>query len=276
MCILWLTFEQKHIRMNLDLTGKTALVCGSTQGIGKAAAIELALLGANVTLIARNEEKLKEVTAELPRKKNQKHRYLVIDFSKTTQVKPKIERYLAKYPEVHILVNNTGGPAGGAIIDADVEQFAQAFNEHVVAAQTLAQAVVPSMKNAGFGRIVNITSVGMKQPIVGLGVSNTIRGAMGSWAKSIANELGKFGITTNNVLPGYTTTARLEKLNENKAKATNKSIEAVENDLLKDIPIGRFTAPEETGAVIAFLCSPAASSINGTSIPVDGGRISGL
>ncbi|MFD2520889.1 SDR family oxidoreductase [Emticicia soli] len=262
--------------MNLDLTGKTALVCGSTQGIGKAAAIELALLGANVTLIARNEEKLKEVTAELPRKKNQKHRYLVIDFSKTTQVKPKIERYLAKYPEVHILVNNTGGPAGGAIIDADVEQFAQAFNEHVVAAQTLAQAVVPSMKNAGFGRIVNITSVGMKQPIVGLGVSNTIRGAMGSWAKSIANELGKFGITTNNVLPGYTTTARLEKLNENKAKATNKSIEAVENDLLKDIPIGRFTAPEETGAVIAFLCSPAASSINGTSIPVDGGRISGL
>lgn len=262
--------------MNLDLTGKTALVCGSTQGIGKAAAIELALLGANITLIARNEAKLKEVVKELPHKKNQKHRYLVIDFSKTAQIKPKIDRYLAKYPEVHILINNTGGPAGGAIIDADVSQFTQAFNEHIIAAQTLVQAVVPGMKNVGFGRIVNITSIGMKQPIIGLGISNTIRGAMGNWAKSMANELGKYGITTNNVLPGYTTTVRLEKINETRAKATNKSIEAVEKDLLKDIPIGRFTAPEETGAVIAFLCSPAASSVNGVSIPVDGGKTSSL
>lgn len=265
--------------MNLDLTGKTALVCGSTQGIGKAAAIELALLGANITLIARNEDKLKEVVKELPRKKNQKHqvyRYLVIDFSKTAQIKSKIDRYLAKYPEVHILINNTGGPSGGPIIDADITQFTQTFQEHVVAAQLLTQAVVPAMKEAGFGRIVNITSVGMKQPIVGLGVSNTIRGAMGNWAKSMANELGKYGITTNNVLPGYTTTARLEKINETRAIASNKSVEAVEKDLLKDIPIGRFTAPEETGAVIAFLCSPAAGSVNGVSIPVDGGRTSSL
>jgi 3-oxoacyl-[acyl-carrier protein] reductase len=251
--------------MNLDLTGKTALVCGSTQGIGKAAAIELALLGANITLVARNEDKLKEVLKELPRRKNQKHRYLVIDFSKTAQIKPKIDRYLAKYPEVHIL-----------IIEADIAQFTQTFQEHVVAAQLLAQAIVPKMKEAGFGRIVNITSVGMKQPIIGLGVSNTIRGAMGNWAKSMANELGKYGITTNNVLPGYTTTARLEKINETRAKAANKSVEAVEKDLLKDIPIGRFTAPEETGAVIAFLCSPVAGSINGVSIPIDGGRTSGV
>ena len=168
---LWVYLCQKHIRMNLDLTGKTALVCGSTQGIGKAAAI---------TLIARNEDKLKEALKELPRKKNQKHRYLVVDFSKTAQIKPKIDRYLTKYPEVHILINNTGGPSGGAIIEADVAQFTQTFQEHIVAAQLLAQAVVPSMKNAGFGRIVNITSVGMKQPIIGLGVSNTIRGAMGN------------------------------------------------------------------------------------------------
>lgn len=262
--------------MNLDLTGKTALVCGSTQGIGKAAAIELALLGANITLIARNEDKLKEVLKELPRRKNQKHRYLVIDFSKTAQIRPKIDRYLAKYPEVHILINNTGGPSSGAIIEADIAQFTQTFQEHVVAAQLLAQAVVPKMKEAGFGRIVNITSVGMKQPIIGLGVSNTIRGAMGNWAKSMANELGKYGITTNNVLPGYTTTARLEKINETRAKAANKSVEAVEKDLLKDIPIGRFTAPEETGAVIAFLCSPVAGSINGVSIPIDGGRTSSV
>ncbi|WP_435356923.1 SDR family oxidoreductase [Emticicia sp. SJ17W-69] len=262
--------------MNLDLTGKTALVCGSTQGIGKAAAIELALLGANVTLLARNEEKLQEVLDELPRKKSQKHRYLVIDFAKTNQVRPKIERYLAKYPKVHILVNNTGGPAGGPVIDANPEQFIQAFNEHIVVAQILTQSVTPSMKEAGFGRIINITSIGMKQPIVGLGVSNTIRGAMGSWAKSMANELGKFGITTNNVLPGYTTTGRLQKVNEMRATLTNKPIEEVEQELIKDIPIGRFTTPQETAAVIAFLCSPAAASVNGVSIPVDGGKTSSL
>jgi 3-oxoacyl-[acyl-carrier protein] reductase len=262
--------------MNLDLTGKTAFVCGSTQGIGKATAIELALLGANITLVARNEEKLKAVLDELPRKKSQKHRYLVIDFSKTNQIRPKIERHLAKYPEVHILINNTGGPSGGALIEANPEQFVQAFSEHVVSAQILVQAVVSSMKNAGFGRIINITSIGMKEPIVGLGVSNTIRGAMGNWAKSMANELGKFGITTNNVLPGYTTTGRLQKVNEMRAASTNKTIAEVEQDLIKDIPIGRFTTPQETAAVIAFLCSPAAASVNGVSIPIDGGKTSCL
>ena len=255
--------------MNLDLTGKTAFVCGSTQGIGKATAIELALLGANIILVARNEEKLKEVLDELPRKKGQKHRYLLIDFSKTNQIKPKIEKFLAKYPEAHILINNTGGPLGGAVIEASPEQFVQTFNEHVISAQILTQAVVSSMKNAGFGRIINITSVGM-------GVSNTIRGAMGSWAKSMANELGKFGITTNNVLPGYTTTGRLKKVNEMRAASTSKTIAEVEQELIKDIPIGRFTTPQETAAVIAFLCSPAAASVNGVSIPVDGGKTSSL
>jgi 3-oxoacyl-[acyl-carrier protein] reductase len=262
--------------MNLDLTGKTALVCGSTQGIGKATAIELALLGANITLISRNEEKLQAVLDELPRKKGQKHRYLVIDFTKTNLIKSKIERHLSKYPDAHILINNTGGPAGGAVIEASAEQFVQTFNEHVVAAQILTQAVVSSMKQASFGRIINITSVGMKQPIVGLGVSNTIRGAMGNWAKSMANELGKYGITTNNVLPGYTTTARLQKVNEMRAASTQKTITEVEQDLLKDIPIGRFASPQETAAVIAFLCSPAAASVNGVSIPVDGGKTSSL
>ena len=262
--------------MNLDLTGKTAFVCGSTQGIGKATAIELALLGANITLVARNEEKLQTVLDELPRKKGQKHRFLVIDFSKTNQIKAKIERHLSKYPDAHILINNTGGPAGGAVIDASPEQFVQTFNEHVVSAQILTQAMVSSMKSEGFGRIINITSIGMKQPIIGLGVSNTIRAAMGNWAKSMANELGKFGITTNIVLPGYTTTGRLQKVNEMKAASTNKPIAEVEQDLIKDIPIGRFTTPQETAAVIAFLCSPAAASVNGVSIPVDGGKTSSL
>ncbi len=262
--------------MNLDLTGKTAFVCGSTQGIGKATAIELALLGANITFVARNEEKLKAVLDELPRKKGQKHRYLLIDFSKTNQIKSRIERHLSKYPEAHILINNTGGPIGGAVLEASPELFVQTFNEHVVSAQILTQAIAPSMIKAGFGRIINVTSIGMKQPIVGLGVSNTVRGAMGNWAKSMANELGKYGITTNNVLPGYTTTARLQKVNEMKATSTGKPIADVEQDLIKDIPIGRFTTPQETAAVIAFLCSPAAASVNGVGIPVDGGKTSSL
>ncbi len=258
--------------MNLDLTGKTAFVCGSTQGIGKASAVELAALGATIVLVARNEEKLKGVLEELPRNHSQIHRYLMIDLDDIASIERKINQFLQQYPQAHILINNTGGPAGGAIIESEIEAFEKAFRSHVIAAQVLTQALVPSMKAAAYGRIVNVTSIGMKQPIVGLGVSNTIRGAMGNWAKSMANELGKFGITTNNVLPGYTKTARLQMVNEMRAKATNQSLAAVEQALIQDIPIGRFTLPEETAAVIAFLCSPAAASVNGVSIPVDGGK----
>ena len=258
--------------MNLDLTGKTAIVCGSTQGIGRATAHELALLGANVTLIARNEEKLKETVANLPKKKNQKHRYIVADFTNPKQLKVKIEKYLAKNPEVHILINNTGGPSGGAIIDAATEQFEQVFSQHLICNQILAQAVVPSMKAAGFGRIVNIISVSVKQPIVGLGVSNTIRWAVASWAKTLSLELGKFGITVNNVLPGFTQTGRLEQVNRMRAETLNISVAEVENILLKDIPLGRFATAEEVAAAAAFLCTPAAASISGVNMPVDGGK----
>ncbi len=258
--------------MNLNLNGKTAFVCGCTQGIGKATAIELASMGANIVLVARNEEKLEQVLDELPKSESQIHRYLLIDFDNTDTIKDKINQFIQKFPQANILINNTGGPAGGAIIESEIETFEKAFRSHVLTAQILSQALVPLMKDAPYGRIVNVTSIGMKQPIVGLGVSNTIRGAMGNWAKSMANELGKFGITTNNVLPGYTKTGRLEAVNQMRAKATNQPIEDVEKEIIKDIPIGRFTLPEETAAVIAFLCSPAAASVNGVSIPVDGGK----
>jgi 3-oxoacyl-[acyl-carrier protein] reductase len=262
--------------MNLDLTGKTAIVCGSTQGIGRATATELALLGANVTLIARNEEKLKETVANLPKKKAQKHRYLVADFTNSKQLKAKIEKYILKFPEVHILINNTGGPSGGAIIDAAIEQFEQVFAQHLICNQILVQAVVPSMKATGFGRIVNIISTSVKQPIVGLGVSNTIRWAVASWAKTLSLELGKFGITVNNVLPGFTVTGRLAQVNKMRAEATGVSVEEVEKQLIKDIPIGRFATAEEVAAAAAFLCTPAAASINGINIPVDGGKTGSL
>lgn len=262
--------------MNIDLTGKTALVGGSTQGIGRATAVELALLGANVTLIARNEDKLKETVAQLPRKKNQKHRYIVADFTNPKQLKQRVEKYLQKNPDVHILINNTGGPAGGNIIDEPTEKFEQVFSQHLVCNQLLAQLCVPSMKAAGFGRIVNIISISVKQPIVGLGVSNTIRWAVASWAKTLSAELGKFGITVNNVLPGYTLTGRLQQVNELKANALNVAIEEVEKQILKDIPTGKFATPEEVAAAAAFLCTPVAASINGTNLPVDGGMAKSL
>jgi 3-oxoacyl-[acyl-carrier protein] reductase len=258
--------------MNLNLTEKTALVCGSTQGIGKATAIELALLGANVTLVARNEEKLKETVDSLDTTLGQLHRYVVADFADNQQVKDAIENYLRLVPEVHILINNTGGPAGGPIIEADQDQFLKTFQMHVLNNQFLVQAVVPSMKKAGFGRIVNIISTSVKQPIVGLGVSNTIRGALASWSKTLSLELGQFGITSNNVLPGFTKTARLDAVLEMRSAAQGKSSEAIAEEMKAVIPIRRFSEAEEVAAAVAFLCSPAAGSISGINLPVDGGK----
>jgi 3-oxoacyl-[acyl-carrier protein] reductase len=262
--------------MNLNLIQKTAIVCGSTQGIGRASAVELALMGANVTLMARNEEALQQTVNTLDNSQGQTHRYIVADFSSTEAVKKAIDAYLAQFPEVHILVNNTGGPAGGPIIDAKPEQFLATFEMHLINNQILVQAVVPSMKKAGFGRIVNIISTSVKQPIVGLGVSNTIRWSVASWAKTLSLEISKFGITVNNVLPGYTKTGRLDAVNQQRAKATGKSPEEVANQLESEIPIGRFAEAEEVAAAVAFLCSPAASSINGINLPVDGGKTGSL
>lgn len=262
--------------MNLDLTQKTAIVCGSTQGIGRASAVELALLGANVTLMARNKASLQETISALDVSKGQIHRYIVADFSSTEDVKKAIEGYLATFPEVHILVNNTGGPTGGPIIDAKPEQFLTTFEMHLINNQILVQAIVPSMKKAGFGRIVNIISTSVKQPIVGLGVSNTIRWAVASWAKTLSLEIGKFGITVNNVLPGYTKTGRLDTVNKLRAEATGKTVDEVATQLESEIPIGRFAEPEEVAAAVAFLCSPAAAVISGINLPVDGGKTGSL
>ncbi len=256
--------------MNLDLKGKTALVCGSTQGIGKAIAVELASMGANIILMARNEGKLQQVVSELPNN-NQKHQHLAADFSDPSQVKETIDKFVAHH-DIQILINNTGGPAGGQAIDAGLDEFRQAFNSHLVCNQILAQAVVSSMKKAGYGRIVNIISTSVKMPLKGLGVSNTIRGAVASWSKTLATELGGFGITVNNVLPGATMTSRLESIIENKAKKLGKTEEAVQQDMLAAIPANRFAEAEEVANAAAFLCSPAAGYINGINIPVDGGR----
>jgi 3-oxoacyl-[acyl-carrier protein] reductase len=258
--------------MELNLKNKNALVCGSTQGIGKATAILLAEEGANVTLIARNEEKLKAVLAELPNKK-QCHGYLVADFSKPNELKEVLEKLDLQF---HILVNNTGGPAGGPIFNAKIEEFESAFTQHLKCNHILVQSLVPFMKTQCYGRIVNVISTSVKQPLDGLGVSNTVRGAVASWSKTLANELGEFGITVNNVLPGATGTGRLKEIINNKAAKTGMSFDAVAETMKNASPAKRFAEPEEVAAAIVFLSSERASYINGINVPVDGGRTKSL
>ncbi len=258
--------------MNLGLHQKNALVCGSTQGIGKAIAIGLAEEGANITLIARNEEKLKEVLALLVNR-NQQHNYIVADFSNPEQLREKIERSTQEY---HILINNTGGPAGGPIFNAKIEEFEKAFTQHLKCNHILVQSLVPYMKTQRYGRVINIISTSVKQPLDGLGVSNTIRGAVANWSKTMANELGEFGITVNNVLPGATATERLNEIIANKAVKTGKSKEEVTTLMKNASPAKRFAEPDEVANAVLFLASERASYINGINIPVDGGRTKSL
>lgn len=261
--------------MNLDLKGKYALVCGSTQGIGKAAAVELASMGANVILMARNEEALASVKAELPG--NGKHDFIVADFTDPDALKGTLENYLSSSDiQVNILVNNTGGPAGGPIIQAETDAFEKTFTQHLIVNHILVQTLLEGMKSSGYGRIINVISTSVKQPLTGLGVSNTIRGAVANWAKTMANELGQFGITVNNVLPGATATARLKSILENKAVKTGKAVPEVEKQMMASIPMGRFAEAGEVANAIAFLASPAAAYITGINVPVDGGRTSSL
>jgi 3-oxoacyl-[acyl-carrier protein] reductase len=261
--------------MNISLENKHAMVCGSTQGIGKAAAIEMASLGAKITLVARNETELQNVCKELPQKFSQKHDYFSADFTKPEELKAKIEKYVAG-KTVHILINNTGGPKGGPITEAKTEEFIAAFNQHLVCNHILVQAVLEGMKKEKYGRIINIISTSVKQPIKGLGVSNTIRAAVANWSKTLAGEVARYGITVNNILPGSTDTQRLSTLHEAIAKRESKNIESVREDWVKEIPMGRFAMPEEIANAIAFLSSPAASYITGINLPVDGGRTGSL
>jgi 3-oxoacyl-[acyl-carrier protein] reductase len=262
--------------MNLDLTGKRALVGGGSQGIGKAVAQELALLGASVTIMARNEEELENVKKSLFNIKHQKHHYLVADFSNPDQVKSVVQQYISKGNEIHILVNNTGGPAAGKLIEEDAEKFIQVFNQHLVCNHLLAQLVLDGMIASGYGRIINIISTSVKAPLPNLGVSNTIRGAVANWSKTLANEVAGYGITVNNVLPGATKTGRLENIIKNKANKESVGVEQIEKQMLYEIPMKRFGDPAEIGGVVAFLASPAAGYITGINIPVDGGRTPSL
>ncbi|MEP6710916.1 MAG: SDR family oxidoreductase [Ferruginibacter sp.] len=262
--------------MNLNLANKNALVCGGSQGLGAAVAKELALLGASVIVLARNETNLKKIVAGLDKSLEQQHSYIVADTSKPVELLEKVNQFLSAGNIIHILVNNSGGPAAGPLLDTAAAELETAFQSHLIISHLLAQAIVPGMKTAGYGRIINIVSTSVKQPINGLGISNTIRAAVANWAKTLANEIGSYGITVNNVLPGYTNTDRLDYLFSKQADNASISKEEILQRTLALIPTGRLGEPEEFGAAVAFLCSPAAGYINGINLPVDGGRLGGL
>ena len=259
--------------MDLQLTGKKALVCGASQGIGQAIAIELAELGCQVTCLARNEAKLKKTLGMLP---GEGHDHLVADHSNLDSLVQTVGNHLEQKGPLHILVNNSGGPAGGPITKAADQQFLDALTAHLLANVNLSRLVLPGMEEAGFGRIINVISTSVKVPLPGLGVSNTTRGAVANWAKTLANEVAGKGITVNNVLPGATKTDRLDQILSNKAGKLQLSEDQVATQMKSQIPAGRFGEAHEIAAVAAFLASPAAAYVNGTSIPVDGGRTGSL
>lgn len=262
--------------MQLDLTGKHALVCGASQGIGRAAAIELAQLGADVSVLARSHDALDELVAALPRTHaGQRHDAVAADMLDTSALQAAVVNLAAAHA-VQILVNNSGGPPGGPAHTADPAAYLAAFRQHLVGGQILVQALLPGMRDAGYGRIVNVISTSVKEPIANLGVSNTVRAAVAGWAKTLSAELAADGITVNNVLPGYTRTGRLESLIAAKVEAGGKSADEVARGMLAGVPAARFGEPADVAAVIAFLCTPAAGYVNGTSIAVDGGRTRSL
>jgi len=259
--------------MDLSLNGKHAVVCGGSQGIGLASAQELARNGAIITLVARNLERLETARNSLERVTE--HSVLAVDFSKPEDLHEKISARIVNHP-AQILINNTGGPPAGSAHTATLQEYQQAFSQHVLCNQVLLQALLPGMRAAGYGRIINIISTSVKQPIPGLGVSNTIRGAVASWAKTLATELGPEGITVNNMLPGFTQTGRLDAIIAAKAKQAGLDAAVVAKQMRAAVPAARFADASEAANAIAFLASPAAAYINGINLPVDGGRTSTL
>ena len=256
-------------KINFRLEGRNALVCGATAGIGQAIAIAFAQAGASVTVMGRSQER---VQATLGRLEGSGHHSLIADFSDLATVESAVTQRVSEGP-VHILVNNTGGPPAGKAHEAHHDPFIDAFRMHIASAQILLSAVLPGMKAAEFGRVINVISTSVITPIPGLGISNTVRGAMANWGRTMAAELGEYGITVNNVLPGFTDTDRLSSLFEGKAKRLGTSPDSVREAAIGTIPLGRIGEPEELAAAALFLASPAGGYVNGVNLPVDGGRV---
>lgn len=258
--------------MQTSLAGRIALVGGASQGIGRAIAIALAGLGARVVLSGRNEEGLAKVLGELTPVAGGAHEMLVQDHADAVAMERAADGLVSRLGAVHVFVANTGGPAPGFLVDAPSVEIERAVRQHVGSAHGVMQALAPGMRAAGFGRVVAVTSTSVITPIRGLGVSNVVRAAMSNWVRTVAGELGRFGITANMVMPGSTKTARLDAIFQGRAARSGASVADVEREAIARIPAARLGTPEEIAAVVAFLCSPAASFVNGALVPVDGGQ----
>jgi 3-oxoacyl-[acyl-carrier protein] reductase len=258
----------------LPLSGRRALVLGASAGIGRATALALAAQGAEIIALARRGDRLQALLPELEAAGAPKATALVQDLDDRAGLAAAVDGLLAD-GAIHVLIHNTGGPPGGPLLGVDGDVLATFFARHVLSAQLLCQKLVPGMAEAGYGRIVTVTSTSVYEPIPNLGASNTIRASVAGWAKSLARELPP-GVTINNVLPGFTDTERLESLAAGKAAKTGTTVEAVRQAWLAQVPEGRLIQPQETAATIAFLCSPAAGAVRGVSLAVDGGRLRGI
>lgn len=265
------TFSRMDVLQALQ--GRTALVGGASQGIGRAIAVALAGLGARVIVSGRNDEGLSKVQGELPAVPGGPHEMLVQDHSDAAAMERAADALVARLGPIHVLVANSGGPAPGFLVDAQAIDIEKAIRQHVSSAHGVLQALAPGMRAAGFGRVVALTSTSVIAPIRGLGVSNVVRAAMSNWVRTIAGELGRFGITANMVMPGSTKTGRLDAIFQGRAARAGTTVADVEREAVARIPVGRLGTPEEIAAMVAFLCTPAASFVNGALIPVDGGQM---
>ena len=261
--------------MNISLKGKKALVGGSSDGIGKAIALQLANSGASVTLASRNEDKLKKIVAALPTSAGKKHQYLVVDYTNFNEYKTKIQHFF-KINTIDILVNNTQGPSAGNSLEKNIDDYQSAFDLLFKTTVLTTDLALKNMIKNKWGRVINVASVSVKEPLSYLALSNTIRAAVLTWGKSLAPDVGPHQITVNNILTGYFDTNRITNLNEAKAKQLHISVDEVRNQMEAKVSLQRIGKPEEYGYFVTFLASDNAEYITGTAIPIDGGLLKSM
>ena len=261
--------------MEIDLTGKFALVGGATNGIGKAIAIRLAASGASVCIMARNKSKLEKVVNELDRSRNQKHKFLEVDFSNYNLFSKSI-KYFFETNYIDILVNNTQGPDGGSALEKSIDDYQSAFDLLFKCAVKTSLLALTNMRDKKWGRIINVASISVKEPLNYLVLSNSLRSALVTWSKTLSVDIAKFNITINNVLTGYFNTERLKQLNSKKAEKLGINISKIEDKIKDTIPMKRFGNPEEYANLVCFLASEKSDYITGINIPIDGGFLKSL